>query len=92
MQRYSLAKPYDPVGNIFYYGMHSGALNLRDDYAASSAENTVFSYSCPALFMQAYTAVPLFCDAPTRFMPRMTQEILLENKMPQFRIRKGFFL
>ncbi len=26
-----------PVGNIFYYGMHSGALDLPDDYAASSA-------------------------------------------------------
>ncbi len=60
MQRYSLAKPYDPVGNIFYYGMHSGALNLRDDYAASSAENAVFSYSFPALFMRAYTADPFF--------------------------------
>ena len=37
MQRYSLAKPYDPVGNIFYYGIHSGALDLPDDYAASAA-------------------------------------------------------
>ena len=37
MQHYSLAKPYDPVGNIFYYGMHSGALDLPDDYAASAA-------------------------------------------------------